>query len=113
MDKARNLDRRRDQKAISTPALYEVAFGTMLSRSRTEVAALRSLATKYLILPFDEPAAMKAAEIRAELTRLGKVKSHVDTMIAGVAAAGGHVLLTRDRDFSAMADAVELSVETY
>ena len=45
--------------------------------------------------------------------RLGRLKSHVDVMIAGVAAAGGHVLVTRDRDFQDIAEAVGLAVERY
>lgn len=56
---------------------------------------------------------MKAAEIRAELMRLGRVKSHVDVMIAGVAAAAGHTLVTRDHDFQDIAQAVGLVLEGY
>ena len=66
-----------------------------------------------MILPFDEPAAARAAEVRAELMRLGRAKSHVDVMIAGVASAGGHVLITRDSDFRDIANVVGLAVEAY
>ena len=58
-------------------------------------------------------AALKAAEIRAELLRLGRVKSHVDIMIAGVALEGSHTLVTRDRDFKEIAETVGLDVEAY
>lgn len=64
-------------------------------------------------MTLDEAAALKAAEIRAELLRLGRVKSHVDIMIAGVALEGSRVLVTRDRDFKEIAETVGLDVEAY
>ncbi len=45
--------------------------------------------------------------------RLGRVKSHVDIMIAGVALEGSHVLVTRDRDFKEIAETVGLNLEAY
>ena len=40
--------------------------------SRTEATAFRALASRFASLPFDEAAGLKAAEIRAELLRLGR-----------------------------------------
>ncbi|TLZ66619.1 MAG: type II toxin-antitoxin system VapC family toxin [Methanobacteriota archaeon] len=111
--KSRELDTRPETKHLSTPVLYEITSGLLYTRSRSEAGAFRTLASRFSILPFDEPAATRAAEIRAELMRLGRLKSHVDVMIAGVAAAGGHALVTRDRDFLDIAEAVGLIVETY
>jgi len=111
--KSREIDGRPQAKFLSTPVLYEFTSGLLYTRSRSEAGAFRTLATRFAILPFDEPAAAKAAEIRAELMRLGRLKSHVDVMIAGVAAAGGHTLVTRDRDFQDIAQAVGLAVESY
>ena len=85
----------------------------LYTRSRSEASAFRGLASRFALLPFDEAAAMKAAEIRAELMRLGRVKSHVDVMIAGVAAAAGHTLVSRDDDFRDIAQAVGLVLESY
>ena len=93
--------------------LYEVSAGLLFSRSRSEAAAFRAIAARFQVLPFDESAATKAAEIRAELMRLGRSKGHVDVMIAGIAAAGGHVLVTRDRDFRDIADTMGLRLEAY
>ena len=56
---------------------------------------------------------LSAAEIRAELMKTGRVKSHVDTMIAGIALAGGHVLVTRDADFNAIGDSLGLEIDVY
>ena len=85
----------------------------LFTRSRSEAARFQQLAAHYVRAPFDEPAAAKAAEIRAELLRLGRVKSHVDTMIAGIASEGRHTLLSRDRDFAQIGPAVGLLVESY
>jgi len=111
--KSQEIDVRPETKLLSTPVLYEITSGLLYTRSRSEAGAFRTLASRFAILPFDEPAAARAAEIRAELMRLGRLKSHVDVMIAGVAAAGGHVLVTRDRDFEDIAEAVGLVVEPY
>ncbi|OGS51305.1 MAG: hypothetical protein A3K65_02790 [Euryarchaeota archaeon RBG_16_68_12] len=111
--KSTELDGRREIRLLSTPVLYEIISGFLFTRSRSEATAFRALAARFGVLPFDEPAATKAAEIRAELMRLGRVKSHVDVMIAGVAAAGGHTLVTRDRDFQDIAETVGLVREAY
>jgi len=111
--RAKELDARREPKLLSTPVMYEIASGLLYTRSRSEAAAFQRLSANYTIVPFDEPSAMKAAEIRAELMKLGRVKSHVDTMIAGIASAGRHTLVSRDEDFKAISEVVGLAVESY
>ncbi len=111
--KSEELDHRREAKFLSTPVLYEVSAGLLLRRSRSETAAFWALASSFMLLPFDESSAMKAAEIRTELLRMGREKGHVDVMIGGIAAAGGHILITRDRDLWEIAETVTLSVESY
>lgn len=111
--KANDLDRRREPKFLTTPVLYEISAGLLFTGSRSETAAFRSLASRFALLPFDEASAMKAAEIRAELMRLGRVKGHVDIMIAGIAAQGGHTLVTRDRDLHEISRTIGLNVEGY
>lgn len=111
--RAKELDARREPKLLSTPVLYEIASGLLYTRSRSEAAAFQRLSANYTIVPFDELSAIKAAEIRAELMKLGKVKSHVDTMIAGIAAAGRHTLVSRDANFQVISEAVGLAIEPY
>ncbi len=113
LTKSEELDRRKEAKFLSTPVLYEVSAGLLHRRSRSETAAFRALASSFVILPFDESSAMLAAEIRTELLRLGRAKGHVDVMIGGIAAAGGHTLITRDQDFQEIAETITLSVESY
>lgn len=111
--KAKELDAGREPKLLSTPVLYEIASGLLYTRSRSEASAFQRLSANYTIVPFDELSAIRAAEIRAELMKLGKVKSHVDTMIAGIAAAGRHTLVSRDADFQVISEALGLAVEPY
>lgn len=111
--KARDLDTRRESKFLSTPVLYEISAGLLFTRSRSEAAAFHGFASRFAILPFDEASAMRAAEIRAELMRLGRPKGHVDVMIAGTASVGGHTLVSRDRDFRDIAKTVGLNIEGY
>lgn len=111
--RAKELDAGREPKLLSTPVLYEIASGLLYTRSRSEAAAFQRLSANYTIVPFDELSAIRAAEIRAELMKLGKVKSHVDTMIAGIAAAGRHTLVSRDGDFQVISEALGLAVEPY
>ena len=111
--KARELEQMEDRKLLPAPALYEVISGFLFSRSRSEAAAFQRLAERFNVVPYDATAALKAAQIRAELMKTGRVKSHVDTMIAGIALNGGNVLVTRDADFNAIGDTFELEIEPY
>lgn len=107
------MDARREPTLLSTPVLYEIASGLLYTRSPSESAAFLRLSANYTIVPFDEVSALKAAEIRAELMKLGRVKSHVDTMIAAIAAAGRHIVVSRDADFRVISGALGLQVESY
>lgn len=111
--KAKQIDDSGQAKFLSTPVLYEISAGLIFTGSRTEASAFRALASRFGSLPFDEVAAGRAAEIRAELLRLGRAKSHLDIMIAGIALQGSHALVTRDRDFEEIAETLGLNVESY
>lgn len=105
------LDDGTEAVLLPTPVLYEVTAGLRFSSSRSEALRFREMAERFPLVPFDRAAALEAAEIRAELLRLGWAKSHSDVMIAGIALAGGHRLVTCDEDFQEIADAVGLFVE--
>jgi len=111
--KANDLQEGRHPLFVGTPVLYEVTTGILFRGSRQEAEAFASLASRFTILPFDEPSARRAAEIQSDLLRVGRPKGHTDVMIAGIAAAGGHSLVTRDRDFEDIAGVVGLSLESY
>ena len=111
--KARELENRDEEQFLTTPALFEVTSGLLFARSRSETAAFRAYASQMPILPFDQAAALRAAEIRVELQRSGKTKGATDVMIAGIAAQGGHVVVTCDRDFLDIGKAAGVLVESY
>ncbi len=107
------LDESRETVVLPTPALYEIEAGLKFTRSRSEAKAFERTATRFPLATFGEHEALKAAEIRAELLRLGQPKSHTEVMIAGIALAHGHRLVTNDDDFRKIAEAVGLEIETY
>ena len=82
---------------LTTVAFFEVLSGMEYTRSRAERVALEQLMQKISLEPFDENGARRAAELRAELKRLGRLPGTADIMIAGHALASGHILVTRDR----------------
>jgi predicted nucleic acid-binding protein len=111
--KAAALDAAGGSTFLTAPVLYEVLTGIHHRRSKSEAAAFRALASNFAPLAFDDQAARLAAEVRAEFLRIGKPKPGVDVMIAGIALSGDHVLITRDRDFEAIAGSFGLRVESY
>jgi predicted nucleic acid-binding protein len=111
--KDKELKDRRETKFLTTPVLYEITSGLLFTRSRSEAAAFHGLASGFPILSLDEASARRAAEIRAELLHSGKVKDHVDVMLAGITLEGGHTLVTRDKDFQDVGQVMGLNVETY
>ena len=111
--KAETIMRGPEARFISAPVVFEVSSGLLYRRARKQAAEFRNIASRFSPLPFDAAAARRAAEIRAEFKTLGRDKAHVDAMIAGTALAGGHALVTRDRDFDDIADAFGLRIESY
>lgn len=113
LEKAKEIDKSGAMKFLSTPVLFEVQTGLFRRRSRSEAEAFRATASRFGILPFDEEAAVRAAEMCAELNRLGRPKPVVDVMIAGIALARGLKLITRDEDIVALGRTFGFKVETY
>lgn len=110
---AQRMEAEEIQPTLPAPALYEVLSGIRHRGSGTEAARFRNLAQGFRVRPLDREAADAAADVRAELLRLGEPKGTVDTLVAGIARAEGQALLTRDGDFQVIAEAVELEVRGY
>ena len=98
---------------VPTPALFEVERGLLVRRSRTAANRFRAMMSGFASATFDEASASRAAEVHHELRRLGKSKGTIDVMLAGIALAGGHLLLSRDQDFAEIAEVTGLVVEPY
>jgi predicted nucleic acid-binding protein len=107
------LEREGNLPVLSTVAVFEVLSGVEYTRSRLERTRLESLLSQVRIEPFDQESARKAAELRAELLRTGRSPGVPDVMIAGQALAGGHILVTRDRNLGDVAKASGLRVIVY
>ncbi len=113
ISKITELDSRRETKVIPAPVAYEVVQGILRAKSMTQAALFRGWVGRYQVAPLDLPSAERAAMIRTELARLGRVKGVVDILSAGIALAGNHTLVTRDRDFQEIANVTGLVVESY
>lgn len=107
------LEQEGGQPVLSTVAMFEVLSGVEFTRSRLERTRLESLLSRVRIEPFDQDSARRAAELRAEFLRVGRSPGAPDVMIAGQALAGGHVLVTRDRNLASVAAASGLQVVLY
>jgi predicted nucleic acid-binding protein len=73
---------------------FELLSGARTPRQRSEILGLLAAAPA---LPLDDPAADKAAEVRAALDRAGESIGMADCLIAGIVLTYGGALLTRNR----------------
>ena len=91
-----------DTLCISTIILSELLAGAEKSnrpeQNRREIARFTG---RLGVLPFDDAAAVHAAEIRAQLERHGRGIGSYDTLIAGHARSRGLIVVTGNlREFS-------------
>ena len=87
--------------AIPAVVLYELEVGALGSnqavRRRNQ---LDTLLTSIVVLPFDDTAARRSAELDVALRKAGSGIGPMDTLIAGTALAHGATLVTRNvREF--------------
>ena len=80
--------------AIPAVVLYELEVGTADVCARREV--LNALMRVCRILPFEDRAAKRAAEIRKELGQRGQTIGPLDILIAATAITNGATLLTHN-----------------
>lgn len=89
------FNREADGLCVSTVTLTELLYGAAKSArpidGRTEV---ERLAARVEVLAFDADAAGHAADIRAVLTRAGRMIGAYDLLIAGHARSRGLVVVT-------------------
>ncbi len=101
---------RDDRAAVSGPIVAEVTSGAR------NPGAFRQLCARLGSLTTLEPPPDvwdQAATARFSLARQGVQAHLVDLLIALTASTAGHTLLTRDRDFAAIARVVPLDVELF
>jgi len=98
------------QVAVTGPIYAEVLSG---ARTRDLQQRLRERLRSLLWLREPPDVWERIAEVRFQLARLGRQASLVDTMIALIAAEAACTLLTRDRDFDALARVLPLEHEVF
>lgn len=95
---------------VAAPALYEVAEGLTRANPTNVILArrvrLRSIRTVLEVLPSDEAAADRAAEVAAALNKTGRGIGKVDPQIAGIALATDRTLVTSNARHFRQAQAV-------
>lgn len=96
--------------AITGPILAEVLSG---AGSRAEFDRLRDLFQGLDRLADTPELWERIAEARYALARKGHQASLVDLSIALACLDGGHTLVTRDRDFRAIARVLPLELEVF
>jgi len=99
-----------DRAAVSGPIVAEVASGALtLAAFNLVRTRLRALAV------LTEPVDLweRVAEARCGLARQGVQAHMIDLAIAVTANVHGHTLLTRDRDFVAIAKVVPVDLHVY
>jgi len=82
---------------LPAPVIAELYFGACASnRMRKNIARIDRLLAVFSFRSFDEAAARKFAELKAELRRVGHAKSDFDLAIASIALVHDTTLVTHD-----------------
>ena len=92
--------------AVSAITAHELRYGLLRSgRLADNAARLQLFLSGVAVLPFDEPAAARAAQLRATLARAGTPIGPLDTLIAGHALSVEATLVTNNtREFARVPD---------
>ena len=109
---AEDLDRSGVPTYLAAPALFELWVGVgRAARRREETEAVEDLVATFDVMAMTDEDAREAGLLQARLGRRRRTMGTVDVIVAGMAKARGHPLITGDRSFSAVAD--EIEIRTY
>ncbi len=85
------------EMCLSSVSLGELIYGAEKSvQVERNLADIEGLAARLEVRSFDYPAAIQFGQLRADLTKSGKVIGPYDMMIAGHARALGLILVTNN-----------------
>ncbi len=100
--------------ATTVISYHEIYVGIKRQKARAEERFFRRLFSDIRILDLDRSSAERSSEIMSRLLALGISVNSLDVLIAGIAEANGaETLITRDRDFEAIAKVSELNIKVY
>lgn len=103
------LDKESEAIFLPAPSVFELWEGAGLAlRSEAERRKVEALAQSYDVLAFDRTDARSAGLLQARLAKAGRRMGTVDVAVAGMALARNQVLVTGDRDFSAVQGIVHI-----
>lgn len=98
---ARLLTHRPSELCLSAITLAELNFGAEAKKSRKIRQAIRTFTRDVAVLPFDEAAAERFAEVAARLAARGEPIGVYDTLLAAQALSLGLTVVTNNtRHFS-------------
>lgn len=105
-----DLIRRRNDIAVTEPVLMEVLAGARDNHAWTQ---LRRLLTSFGWIPADSQTDFEAAAALYRSCRMAGItpRGLNDCMIASIALRSGAVVLTADRDFSAISTVFPLEID--
>lgn len=75
---------------------YEVLRGLRASRATRQIARFEQFCQQHEFLPFTHQAALRAAEIWADLKQRGQLIGEVDLLIAAIALSEGLAVVTHN-----------------
>ncbi|MDD5296981.1 MAG: type II toxin-antitoxin system VapC family toxin [Rhodocyclaceae bacterium] len=97
------------QVYLSSVVVFELSYGVRKSRWRkANDAVLSEFLLDFRIAPFDEPAALIAGGVRADLEQRGRPIGAMDTLIAAHALSLGAILVTHNQDEFSIVEGLKL-----
>ncbi|EHP69000.1 putative nucleic acid-binding protein, contains PIN domain [Metallosphaera yellowstonensis MK1] len=93
--------------SISIISLMEV--GRVIENKR-RLEVLKTLEDMFTVYPIDEKVAVEYAELYYQLREKGRLIADLDLIIASTAKAHDEKLLTRDKDFLAVKEYVNVEI---
>lgn len=88
------------QLTISDLTYYEISRGLKAVGASAQLARFEESCLTHRIVPFTHAAAVRAADIWADLKRRGALIGEMDTLIAGIALSEGLAVATRNTSAS-------------
>jgi tRNA(fMet)-specific endonuclease VapC len=104
-----------EQLAVTAISVGELAHGAAKSRRAQEnLARLDVLLAALVILPYDELAARRYGQLKAQLEREGQTTGDLDLQIASIVMTRGASLVTHNtKHFSRLAESAGLILEDW
>ncbi|MGV8127887.1 MAG: type II toxin-antitoxin system VapC family toxin [Methanothrix sp.] len=103
-----------DDIASTAVSYHEIYVGIKRQKARAEEKFFRRLFSDIKILDLDIASAERSSEIMSRLMALGISVNAFDVLIAGIAESNGaEAIVTRDKDFEAIAKVTELNIKLY